>query len=340
MRNNLLDEFIADFAGLAPAFGRYDAGLELRFLGLEAYPAYRPGRPVRELPPRRRPCRPRPHAILQGLVVRAARAIEAATADADRRVGRRSARRFVVALAGCTSPNWPDPDGAARLARGAAAAVAAASAASDACRRARLTTRHPSVSVRQDSMSEPAKTTADATVPVVSVPEGDYVFRTGDPAHSFFIVSTGQVELLRRGETHGRLALLDAGDVVGEDSAFEGQVRACDARAMSPGHAARGRGRDVHRPGAGEAGTGRRPHQSDRREAAAGEGRVPGRWRSRRRARRRARFVHVESGSQFLLPSSDDVVVGRADPRTTFTAGRRAVHGGHAPVAQPQARGR
>ena len=64
----------------------------------------------------------------------------------------------------------------------------------------------------------------EATIPVVSVAGGDFVFRTGDAADSFFIISTGQIELLRRGETHGRLALLAAGELCGEDSAFEGQV--------------------------------------------------------------------------------------------------------------------
>lgn len=43
MRNHLLDELIADGVGLLQAFGHYRADLALRFLGLEAYPAYRGG---------------------------------------------------------------------------------------------------------------------------------------------------------------------------------------------------------------------------------------------------------------------------------------------------------
>lgn len=43
MRNHLLDELVADFAGLAHAFGRYDAAHFLRFLGLDRFPAIRPG---------------------------------------------------------------------------------------------------------------------------------------------------------------------------------------------------------------------------------------------------------------------------------------------------------
>jgi len=43
MRNNLLDEIIADFAGLMRVFGHYDGDLALRFLGLENHPRYREG---------------------------------------------------------------------------------------------------------------------------------------------------------------------------------------------------------------------------------------------------------------------------------------------------------
>jgi len=43
MRNNLLDELIADYAGIVAALGHYRADWFLRFMGLEAYPAYRKG---------------------------------------------------------------------------------------------------------------------------------------------------------------------------------------------------------------------------------------------------------------------------------------------------------
>ncbi len=42
-RNNLVDELIADYAGLVGTLGRYDAELALRFFGLEAFPSYREG---------------------------------------------------------------------------------------------------------------------------------------------------------------------------------------------------------------------------------------------------------------------------------------------------------
>ena len=78
-------------------------------------------------------------------------------------------------------------------------------------------------------MPERSASPTEGAVPVVSVPEGQYVFRAGEPAGSFFIIRSGQVELLRRGSEE-RLALLDAGDLFGEDSAFEGQARAFDAQ--------------------------------------------------------------------------------------------------------------
>jgi hypothetical protein len=43
MRNNVLDELIADFVGLVRAFGVYRGDLARRFLGLEAFPAIREG---------------------------------------------------------------------------------------------------------------------------------------------------------------------------------------------------------------------------------------------------------------------------------------------------------
>nr|WP_194085697.1 hypothetical protein [Methylomusa anaerophila] len=42
MRNNILDELIADYIGIVAA-GHYEAGWFLRFTGLENYPLYRDG---------------------------------------------------------------------------------------------------------------------------------------------------------------------------------------------------------------------------------------------------------------------------------------------------------
>ena len=43
MRNNILDEIIADYRGIVAATGEYRADWFLRFVGLEAFPAYRAG---------------------------------------------------------------------------------------------------------------------------------------------------------------------------------------------------------------------------------------------------------------------------------------------------------
>jgi hypothetical protein len=43
MRNNLLDELIADYAGLVAATAKFRADWFLRFVGLEEFPRYRPG---------------------------------------------------------------------------------------------------------------------------------------------------------------------------------------------------------------------------------------------------------------------------------------------------------
>lgn len=43
MRNNALDELIADWAGLTGATGRFQAAWFLRFMGLEDHPRFRPG---------------------------------------------------------------------------------------------------------------------------------------------------------------------------------------------------------------------------------------------------------------------------------------------------------
>jgi len=113
MRNNLFDEVIADFAGLARTFGRYDARLALRFFGLEAHPQYRAGGRFENylatppVPPAAVP-------ILREIVVRATHAIQAFTANLD--LTDPSARgRMVGVLAASTLVELASADSAARL---------------------------------------------------------------------------------------------------------------------------------------------------------------------------------------------------------------------------------
>jgi hypothetical protein len=113
MRNNLLDEVIADFAGLARIFRRYDARAALRFLGLEAHPEYRAGGRFENYlttPPIDGSAVP----ILREIVVRAAHAIEECTADLDLAIP--SVRgRMVVALAASTLVELASSEGVVRL---------------------------------------------------------------------------------------------------------------------------------------------------------------------------------------------------------------------------------
>lgn len=111
MRNNLLDELIADAAGLAAVSGRYEADTALRFLGLEHYPAYRQGGRFENYlgtPPLSAAATE----LMQGIVVRAARHLEAATRHVDL-ADSRVRQAMVRTLAQSTLPEMAvDRDGA------------------------------------------------------------------------------------------------------------------------------------------------------------------------------------------------------------------------------------
>lgn len=81
MRSHVVDEVVADFIGLLRATGSYRAGLALRFLGLEAWPAYRRGGRLehyRGSPPLSDPA----FEAVQALTVQAARNLETLAASA------------------------------------------------------------------------------------------------------------------------------------------------------------------------------------------------------------------------------------------------------------------
>ena len=75
MRNNMLDELIADYAGLVGATGRFRAGWFLRFVGLEDFPRYRPGARL-DLYRGKPPLSDGAFRVLQALVARAAANLE------------------------------------------------------------------------------------------------------------------------------------------------------------------------------------------------------------------------------------------------------------------------
>ncbi len=122
MKNRLLDELIADYAGIVHATGRFDAAWALGFLGLESYPDYRTGGRLEHY----RGDPPLSHGafrILQHLVRRAADNLEAWSATADDATRPDRHIRTVVALTQLTVEDLAAPDAGDRL-RAAAVTVA------------------------------------------------------------------------------------------------------------------------------------------------------------------------------------------------------------------------
>ena len=66
--------------------------------------------------------------------------------------------------------------------------------------------------------------------------EHDYVFRQGDPAANFFVIESGEVEVLRQAEDGSEevLALLGPGDFFGEMALIEERPRNASVRARAP----------------------------------------------------------------------------------------------------------
>lgn len=117
MRNNLLDELIADYAGIVAAEGRYRAEWFLRFIGLESFPEYRPGGRL-DLYRGDPPLSDGAFRALHALVVRAAEKLESFDhADlADARTPRRQALA-VAALASLRLDELAAPEGESLLRR-------------------------------------------------------------------------------------------------------------------------------------------------------------------------------------------------------------------------------
>ena len=70
----------------------------------------------------------------------------------------------------------------------------------------------------------------------VRFPEEKFLFREGDPGDGIYFIRSGQVNILRRFQVEGRpkpveqlLAVLDAGQVLGEMALIEGDTRSADA---------------------------------------------------------------------------------------------------------------
>ena len=122
MKNRLLDEIIADYAGIVRTTGRFRADWALRFLGLESYPDYRAGGRLEHYrgdPP----LSDGAFRILQHLVKRAAGNLAAWSATADDATRSDGHIRTVLALTQLTVEDLAATDAGDRL-RAAAAAVA------------------------------------------------------------------------------------------------------------------------------------------------------------------------------------------------------------------------
>lgn len=117
MRNNLLDELIADYVGIASAAGRFRAEWFLRFLGVEDPAAYRPGgrlQNYRGSPP----LSDQAFRALQALVRAAARNLEGADRRHPGLCGSPEGRaRAILGLASLTLEEMADRGGERLLAR-------------------------------------------------------------------------------------------------------------------------------------------------------------------------------------------------------------------------------
>ncbi|HEU4556319.1 MAG TPA: hypothetical protein VFS20_00675 [Longimicrobium sp.] len=115
MRNNLLDELIADYVGIASAAGGYRAGWFLRFMGLEG-DGYREGGRLQNY--RGDPVlSDTAFSVLQSLVRAAAAALETADAQHPGLCATAGGRaRAIAALAALTLEEMADDDGADRIA--------------------------------------------------------------------------------------------------------------------------------------------------------------------------------------------------------------------------------
>jgi hypothetical protein len=110
MQTNALDETIADFMGLTAAQGRFTAAPFLRFLGLEAFPAYREGGRLQNY---RGSLSDGAFRVLCALVHAAAGRLETWAAAQPRATGPADEARLLLTLTGGTLESWAVGEGLA-----------------------------------------------------------------------------------------------------------------------------------------------------------------------------------------------------------------------------------
>ena len=114
IRSNLLDELVADFAGLTATFGGYPDALARRFLGVDRLPALRPGGRI-EVYRGDPPVSDAALAVLARLAARATRGLAAAVPSAEERSSPAAMAARLVALARLELETFAADDFAAAL---------------------------------------------------------------------------------------------------------------------------------------------------------------------------------------------------------------------------------
>ena len=118
MRNNLLDEVIADYMGVTAVLPGFRASWLLHFLGLENFPAYREGGRLQNYRGEAR-LSDGAFAVLQKLVVRVAQSLESFTeANADQLAGPDGRLRALLALSCMTLEELASDESEELLAKG------------------------------------------------------------------------------------------------------------------------------------------------------------------------------------------------------------------------------
>jgi len=115
MRNNLLDEVIADYCGIVAAIGRFRSDWFLRFLGLEDYPRYRQGGRLQNYRGKP-PLSSGAFLALQKLVKRVAENLEEFSSRFGHPVGHSSPGSPLLALSAFTLEELADCEAVFRLA--------------------------------------------------------------------------------------------------------------------------------------------------------------------------------------------------------------------------------
>ncbi|MDD1780708.1 cyclic nucleotide-binding domain-containing protein [Enterovibrio sp. ZSDZ35] len=80
-----------------------------------------------------------------------------------------------------------------------------------------------------------AKVLAQQAATEISLTDGDFLYRAGDVANSFYIVTSGRLAFCRENKSTGKVSLLhtlNQGDLIGELSFIDGEPRTISVQAL------------------------------------------------------------------------------------------------------------